>query len=132
MLLLGDVVGPGFFVPHLNAENLMRRPFGCGEQNMFNFAVNLYNLKFLKVSMHAYTRTRARAHTHTSSHTLTHTHAHLHIPTHARSACTHTHTPARTQKHTHAHTRTHTHTHTHTQSKYLSIAKPAKHISFFT
>ena len=49
--LTGDVVGPGFFVPHLNAENLMRRPYGCGEQNMFNFAVNLYNLKFLKVSV---------------------------------------------------------------------------------
>ena len=47
----GDVVGPGFFVPHLNAENLMRRPYGCGEQNMFNFAVNLYNLKFLKVGV---------------------------------------------------------------------------------
>ena len=64
MSLLGDVVGPGFFVPHLNAENLMRRPFGCGEQNMFNFAVNLYNLKFLKVSTHTYT------HVHTTSTTL--------------------------------------------------------------
>ncbi len=27
----------------------MRRPYGCGEQNMFNFATNLYNIKFLKV-----------------------------------------------------------------------------------
>ncbi len=50
----GDVVGPSFFVPRLNAENLMRRPYGCGEQDMFNFATNLYNLKFLKVCLHSF------------------------------------------------------------------------------
>ena len=72
--LAGDVVGPGFFVPHLNAENLMRRPYGCGEQNMFNFAVNLYNLKFLKVcaiyNCNPYTPAYAFIETRSSKHTF--------------------------------------------------------------
>ena len=46
----GDIVGPGFFEPYLNAENLMRMPYGGAEQNMFNFAANLYFLEFMKVA----------------------------------------------------------------------------------
>ncbi|CAH1797576.1 unnamed protein product [Owenia fusiformis] len=48
--IVGDVVGPGMFEEFLDAENVIARPFGCGEQNMFNFAQNLYNLKFLKIT----------------------------------------------------------------------------------
>lgn len=44
------MVGPGFFAPYLDAENMMRKPYGCAEQNLFNFAANLYYLKFLKVT----------------------------------------------------------------------------------
>ncbi len=43
-------MGPGFFEPHLDAENLINKPYGCGEQNMFNFAANLHYLKFLKIT----------------------------------------------------------------------------------
>ena len=50
LIVAGDTVGPGFFEPHLDAENLMRRPYGCAEQNMFNFAANLYYIKFLKIT----------------------------------------------------------------------------------
>ena len=46
----GDVVGPGFFEPYLDAENTLRRPFGSAEQNMYNFAYNLYNLLYLKAT----------------------------------------------------------------------------------
>ena len=41
-------MGPGFFYEYLNAENTIRKPYGGGEQNMFNFAYNLYNLKYQK------------------------------------------------------------------------------------
>ena len=43
-------MGPGFFKPYLDAENLIRKPYGCAEQNTFNFAANLYYLKFLKIT----------------------------------------------------------------------------------
>ena len=49
-LPLGDVVGPGFTQPYLDAETLINKPFGSAEQNMFNFATNLYNLKYLKIT----------------------------------------------------------------------------------
>ncbi|XP_074646935.1 CD109 antigen-like [Tubulanus polymorphus] len=45
---VGDVVGPGFFVNHLDSENLMSLPYGCGEQAGFNFATNLYYMYFLQ------------------------------------------------------------------------------------
>lgn len=49
-LFAGDVVGPGFFEEYLDAENTLRKPFGSAEQNMYNFAYNLYNLKYLKAT----------------------------------------------------------------------------------
>lgn len=47
---VGDVVGPGFFEEFLNAENTLRKPYGSAEQNMYNFAYNLYNLLYLKAT----------------------------------------------------------------------------------
>ncbi|XP_052062550.1 CD109 antigen-like [Mytilus californianus] len=44
----GDVVTPGFFTQFPTAEDIMRRPYGGGEMNMFNFAYNLITLKFKK------------------------------------------------------------------------------------
>lgn len=49
-LFEGDVVGPGFFEEYLDAENTLRKPFGSAEQNMYNLAYNLYNLKYLKAT----------------------------------------------------------------------------------
>jgi len=46
--IVGDVIGPGFFEEFLTAENTLRKPFGAGEQAMYNFAYNLYNLKYQK------------------------------------------------------------------------------------
>ncbi|ELT94901.1 hypothetical protein CAPTEDRAFT_205407 [Capitella teleta] len=48
--IVGDIVGPGFFEDYLDAENTLRKPFGSAEQNMYNFAYNLYNLKYLKAT----------------------------------------------------------------------------------
>ncbi|RUS75425.1 hypothetical protein EGW08_016804 [Elysia chlorotica] len=50
MSLFGDVVTPGFFQDYLNAENILHRPYGAGEMIAFNFAYNLYTLKFMKAS----------------------------------------------------------------------------------
>ena len=33
-----------------NLEGLVRMPYGCGEQNMVNFAPNIYVLKYLTVT----------------------------------------------------------------------------------
>lgn len=42
----GDVVGPTFPFMPLTAESLLRIPDRCGEQNMFNFAENVYTLLY--------------------------------------------------------------------------------------
>ncbi|XP_062966135.1 LOW QUALITY PROTEIN: C3 and PZP-like alpha-2-macroglobulin domain-containing protein 8 [Cynocephalus volans] len=42
--VIGDVMGPT--LNHLN--NLLRLPFGCGEQNMIHFAPNVFVLKYLQ------------------------------------------------------------------------------------
>ena len=41
---------PGFFQEYLNAENILRRPYGTGENIAFNFAYNLMTLRFMKAS----------------------------------------------------------------------------------
>ncbi|KAK3086321.1 hypothetical protein FSP39_016806 [Pinctada imbricata] len=46
----GDVVTPGFFVEYPTAEDIMYRPYGAGEMNMFNFAYNLITLLFKKAN----------------------------------------------------------------------------------
>ena len=42
--VIGDVMGPALD----NLENLLKMPFGCGEQNMVNFAPNIFIMKYLK------------------------------------------------------------------------------------
>ncbi|XP_068740975.1 alpha-2-macroglobulin-like isoform X2 [Montipora capricornis] len=39
---VGDLMGPA-----LNVETLLRLPYGCGEQNMVNFAPSIYIMKYL-------------------------------------------------------------------------------------
>lgn len=48
--VVGDVVGPAFPSLPVNASSLLRKPFGCGEQNMFNFATNMYTLLYLRLT----------------------------------------------------------------------------------
>ncbi|XP_046585013.1 LOW QUALITY PROTEIN: murinoglobulin-1-like [Haliotis rubra] len=48
--IFGDVVTPGFFEDYLNAENVLWRPYGTGENIAFNFAYNLLTLRFMKAS----------------------------------------------------------------------------------
>ncbi|KAJ1085590.1 hypothetical protein NDU88_005720 [Pleurodeles waltl] len=42
--IIGDVMGPTLN----NLDNLLRLPFGCGEQNMIHFAPNVFVLKYLR------------------------------------------------------------------------------------
>nr|XP_033811133.1 C3 and PZP-like alpha-2-macroglobulin domain-containing protein 8 isoform X1 [Geotrypetes seraphini] len=42
--IIGDVMGPTLN----NLDNLLRLPFGCGEQNMVHFAPNVFVLKYLQ------------------------------------------------------------------------------------
>ncbi|XP_048833102.1 C3 and PZP-like alpha-2-macroglobulin domain-containing protein 8 isoform X1 [Brienomyrus brachyistius] len=42
--MIGDVMGPTLS----NLDNLLRLPFGCGEQNMIHFAPNVFVLKYLQ------------------------------------------------------------------------------------
>jgi len=44
--VVGDLMGPTLE----NLGNLIRMPYGCGEQNMLNFAPNIYVLHYLEVS----------------------------------------------------------------------------------
>ncbi|XP_013420589.1 CD109 antigen isoform X3 [Lingula anatina] len=48
--VIGDIVGPAFFQKGLDSMNLLRLPYGASEMNTFNFAYNLYTLKFLKIT----------------------------------------------------------------------------------
>lgn len=43
VVVIGDVMGPTL----KNLNNLLKLPFGCGEQNMINFAPNVFVLKYL-------------------------------------------------------------------------------------
>lgn len=40
----GDILGSSLN----NLDHLVRMPWGCGEQNMVNFAPNIYVLKYLQ------------------------------------------------------------------------------------
>lgn len=44
---VGDVLGPS--IPNL--ANLIKMPFGCGEQNMLNFVPNIVIMDYLKVNI---------------------------------------------------------------------------------
>lgn len=49
--LPGDVVGTGMFTKYLNANNIFDKMiFGSGEHYVFNFAINLYWMRFLKIT----------------------------------------------------------------------------------
>ena len=42
--VIGDVMGPALD----NIGNLLKMPFGCGEQNMINFVPNIFIMKYFK------------------------------------------------------------------------------------
>ncbi|KAJ6219290.1 hypothetical protein RDWZM_005102 [Blomia tropicalis] len=46
--IVGDVVGPSFLSMPMNATAMLRKPFDAAEPNMFNFAVNVYTLLYLR------------------------------------------------------------------------------------
>ncbi|RWS18059.1 CD109 antigen-like protein [Dinothrombium tinctorium] len=48
--IFGDVVGPAFPTMPMNASSMLRKPSACGEQNMFDFAVNMYTLLYLRLT----------------------------------------------------------------------------------
>ncbi len=49
MMISGDIMGPILS----NIENLIRMPYGCGEQNMLNFVPNIVVLRYLKATQRA-------------------------------------------------------------------------------
>ncbi|XP_067667133.1 alpha-2-macroglobulin-like protein 1 [Haliotis asinina] len=44
--VIGDLMGPSFS----NIGDLLRVPYGCGEQNMINFAPNVFIMRYLKAT----------------------------------------------------------------------------------
>ena len=48
--IVGDVVGPAFPTMPVNASTLIEKPAFCGEQNMFNFAANMWTLFYLRLT----------------------------------------------------------------------------------
>ena len=44
ILITGDILGSSIS----NLDNLLRMPYGCGEQNMINFAPNIFIMKYLE------------------------------------------------------------------------------------
>ena len=44
IFLLGDLMGPSIN----GLESLLKMPYGCGEQNMLNFAPNIFVVKYLE------------------------------------------------------------------------------------
>ncbi|CAL1294220.1 unnamed protein product [Larinioides sclopetarius] len=46
----GDLFGPVFPKIPLDTESMLKKPDWCGEQNMFNFAANLYSLLYLRLT----------------------------------------------------------------------------------
>ncbi|RWS29912.1 CD109 antigen-like protein, partial [Leptotrombidium deliense] len=48
--VFGDVIGPAFPTMPMNSSTLLRLPSSCGEQNMFDFAVNMYTLLYLRLT----------------------------------------------------------------------------------
>ncbi|XP_077993522.1 C3 and PZP-like alpha-2-macroglobulin domain-containing protein 8 [Glandiceps talaboti] len=55
--IIGDVMGPTLN----NLHNLLRLPFGCGEQNMIHFAPNVYVLRYLKRTLQLTPETETEA-----------------------------------------------------------------------
>ncbi|XP_067881235.1 C3 and PZP-like alpha-2-macroglobulin domain-containing protein 8, partial [Heterodontus francisci] len=55
--MIGDVMGPTLN----NLDNLLRLPFGCGEQNMIHFAPNVFVLKYLQKTKQLFTELESEA-----------------------------------------------------------------------
>ena len=55
--IIGDIMGPVLS----NIENLVRMPYGCGEQNMLNFVPNIVVLKYLKATQRETATLEAKA-----------------------------------------------------------------------
>ncbi|XP_072260760.1 C3 and PZP-like alpha-2-macroglobulin domain-containing protein 8 isoform X2 [Pyxicephalus adspersus] len=55
--IIGDVMGPTVS----NLDNLLRLPFGCGEQNMIHFAPNVFVLKYLQKTKQLCTEVESEA-----------------------------------------------------------------------
>ncbi|XP_078412272.1 C3 and PZP-like alpha-2-macroglobulin domain-containing protein 8 isoform X2 [Cetorhinus maximus] len=55
--MIGDVMGPTLN----NLDNLLRLPFGCGEQNMIHFAPNVFVLKYLQKTKQLFTEVESEA-----------------------------------------------------------------------
>lgn len=49
--VVGDILGPTI----KNLDKLVRKPYGCGEQNMVNFVPNILVLRYLTVSIDFFT-----------------------------------------------------------------------------
>ena len=43
-------MGPAFPTMPMNASSMLRKPFDCAENNMFNFATNVYTLFYLRLT----------------------------------------------------------------------------------
>jgi hypothetical protein len=46
VIISGDIMGPAMN----NLDNLVKMPYGCGEQNMLNFAPNIFVRNYLKAT----------------------------------------------------------------------------------
>lgn len=44
--VVGDILGPALD----NIDDLLKMPYGCGEQNMVNFAPNIFALQYLEAT----------------------------------------------------------------------------------
>lgn len=48
--VVGGVVGPIFATMPVNSSSTLRLPSDCGEQNMYNFAINLLSITYLRLT----------------------------------------------------------------------------------
>ena len=61
--VVGDVMGPAL----ANIDNLLRMPYGCGEQNMVGFSPNVFVLQYLEATNRDSQDVRQKAITHMTS-----------------------------------------------------------------
>lgn len=60
IFVIGDVMGSAL----ANVDNLLRMPYGCGEQNMVGFSPNVFVLQYLEGTNRDSQQVRQRAITH--------------------------------------------------------------------
>ena len=63
LTVVGDVMGPALS----NIDDLLRMPYGCGEQNMVGFSPNVFVLQYLEGSNRDTAELREKALTHMKS-----------------------------------------------------------------